>query len=1017
MIPVSLKMKNFLSYGEGVPALDFTEFSVACLSGNNGHGKSAILDAMTWALWGEARKAAGDKSPSEGLLRLGTSEMQVEFEFDLEGDRFRVLRNFQRKGKKSKVSRLEFQVLDESSNSYKHLTEKTARSTQGKINATLRMNYDTFINSAFILQGRVDEFTKKTPRKRKEILAEILDLLRYDQLVDLAKTRLREAEKQGMVLGEQLKTIKEELRHKPEYGRELSRLKASLEEVEQKQDQQTTAQQSLEKQSAELRGKQTQLTEKTTQKQQFAKDLESFKTRMTRQQRQISDTQKVVDGEKAVRDRYVHFCELQIKDTSCKEKLQQQHLFQGQKAQLEKTIERERSDIKKEHEKSQVECKLLRKDLEEALRFLARGQEIENGFRDLQTSRKQSELWEDARNEADNLQRQVRELEKIIGQRKDELSVELNSLARHIKDLQKLAEQEEKRAQELERFQKKVAHLEELEKKWGQNQEAGAECRALVDQLKNRRKELEARTQEAGEKLELLRRSETPQCPLCSSSLEGQKKDDLEEHFAHDIQDLYHEEKQLERNLKEEERRLKSLRTQYKELEKQIASHKSSREHLLPKAQNALEESQQAAKLLIRQQQQHDALQNKIRQKNYAQETHDQLKALQETLRALGYNKKEHDALRERLKTLTKFEGDFSKLGDARSKQRKLLVQLPRVEGEIAGFYTLLEQRNYAREEQRQLQELLAQIEELGYDKQAHAAIGKELQRLQNVPEQKAKVEQNKKLLPELQRTLEELLSEEEQKKNAFAQVDRQMHALSQELTTLPAVERELQDCRQVLRDLDKERVRLLQSQGTHQTKYDRCLQLEEDAKQKGEEKQQTDKDSTLYGHLVKIFGKDGIQAHLIESAFPEIEDKANNILARLTDNRTHITIESVKDLQSGKTKESLDIKISDELGTRSYEMYSGGESFRVDFAIRIALSKLLARRAGTRLKTLVIDEGFGTQDEQGLDQLVDAIKAIGADFEKILVITHLESLKNAFPVRIEVVKQPDIGSHYQVLH
>ena len=97
--------------------------------------------------------------------------------------------------------------------------------------------------------------------------------------------------------------------------------------------------------------------------------------------------------------------------------------------------------------------------------------------------------------------------------------------------------------------------------------------------------------------------------------------------------------------------------------------------------------------------------------------------------------------------------------------------------------------------------------------------------------------------------------------------------------------------------------------------------------------------------------------------------------------------------------------------------MYSGGEAFRVDFAIRVALSKLLANRAGTQLKTLVIDEGFGTQDARGLEQLVEAIKMISKDFEKILVITHLEALKEAFPVRIEVVKLPDIGSRYQVVH
>ena len=102
---------------------------------------------------------------------------------------------------------------------------------------------------------------------------------------------------------------------------------------------------------------------------------------------------------------------------------------------------------------------------------------------------------------------------------------------------------------------------------------------------------------------------------------------------------------------------------------------------------------------------------------------------------------------------------------------------------------------------------------------------------------------------------------------------------------------------------------------------------------------------------------------------------------------------------------ETLDINISDELGTRNYEMFSGGEAFRINFAIRIALSKLLARRAGAPLPTLVIDEGFGTQDSAGLEKLKEAIISIHDDFDKILVITHVDELKDAFPTRIDVIK------------
>jgi exonuclease SbcC len=65
-------------------------------------------------------------------------------------------------------------------------------------------------------------------------------------------------------------------------------------------------------------------------------------------------------------------------------------------------------------------------------------------------------------------------------------------------------------------------------------------------------------------------------------------------------------------------------------------------------------------------------------------------------------------------------------------------------------------------------------------------------------------------------------------------------------------------------------------------------------------------------------------------------------------------------------------------------------------------------------LQTLVIDEGFGTQDARGRDRLVEAINSIREDFEKIIVITHIEELRDLFPVCINVFKTPQ-GSQITV--
>ena len=148
--------------------LDFSQFGVACLSGENGHGKSALLDAITFALWGEARKGRSERKPDEGLLRAGATEMRVEFCFDLDGDRYRIIRSYRRGNRGGKFSTGPADLLTRSPRAYRSLTEGNSNTrTQERVGQILSMDYETFINSAFIVQGRINEFSNKDPGQTK----------------------------------------------------------------------------------------------------------------------------------------------------------------------------------------------------------------------------------------------------------------------------------------------------------------------------------------------------------------------------------------------------------------------------------------------------------------------------------------------------------------------------------------------------------------------------------------------------------------------------------------------------------------------------------------------------------------------------------------------------------------------------------------------------------------------------------------------------------------------------------
>ena len=212
MIPLHLHLTNFMPYRDA--EIDFSGIHIGCLTGDNGAGKSSILDAITWAVWGRARSKRDDE-----LVHQGQTEMQIEFTFALGGNAYRIIRA-RKAGKKSGASALDFQVgppplpltllrlalrsaqdavngRGAGDGGWRTIAESSMNATQQKIIDTLRLDYDTFINSAFLLQGHADEFTVKTPTERKRVLADILGLDIWDDFETRAKDKLSSIENES----------------------------------------------------------------------------------------------------------------------------------------------------------------------------------------------------------------------------------------------------------------------------------------------------------------------------------------------------------------------------------------------------------------------------------------------------------------------------------------------------------------------------------------------------------------------------------------------------------------------------------------------------------------------------------------------------------------------------------------------------------------------------------------------------------------------------------------------------
>lgn len=861
MIPVTLTLKNFLSYGEGVPPLDFTQFHVACLSGNNGQGKSALLDALTWAVWGEGRKASQEKKADNSLLRIGQKDMQVEFVFDLEGDRYRIIRNYSLAGKSAR-SGLEFQVFEQKDkNKYISLTCPSIRETQERITKTLRIDYQTFINSAFILQGRIDEFSRKSARERKEILSEILGLSRYDELANLAKSHLKEMNNILMIKEGRLAYIYQETANFDFYKEKIGELSESYKEISRKIKTEETKTGQLKEEINLLKHKSKQCTELEDRIGQYRQEIVRGKKQIELRKKEIIEYEKMISQKEKILVDFINYQKFNNENNEFSRKLQKIRKIEEEEVLIERRIESRRAD----------------------------------------------------------------------------LEVEVRNKKDRYKDFEDKAQQGIKNMAKVSELEKKVEEIKLLEEQMDKIRNQGGELKVKINSIRSQIERLEKGNKDNQEKLRLLQENPEGECPLCEANLNAERKGKIEDNINNEISVNL---KEIEKLIKEKEdsnKQKDKLLEKWKEISQRVKV-KNVWQQKLSKAHFELEESKQAEKLMI----------------------------------------------------------DLQK--------------------EIEKLEKIIQEKDYALKEQKRLKEFEGQIKNMGYDEAKHRQLNRKIEELIHAPLGKAKLEEAEKKIDVLRDELFELQEHYQQKELDLKNLEKGREKIQIELKELPSLKEKLVQGEQILNSDHIFKDKILEERGGYQSKFEQCFKLEKEKKEIKKELEENKKEQNIYEKLIVAFGKNGIQALIIENVLPEIEGEANDLLARLTNNSTQISIESLRDLKSGKIKETLDIKISDELGIRDYELYSGGEAFRIDFSLRIALSKLLTRRAGTKLRTLVMDEGFGTQDEEGIDNLVQAIQSISDDFDKILVITHLESLKDAFPVRIEVNKLPEVGSRYEII-
>lgn len=1009
MIPQRLRLKNFLSYQD--LDLDFSGLHIACICGANGAGKSSLLEAITWAIWGECRAKAEDD-----VIHLGTKEALVDFTFSAYQQVYRVKRSRTKNGSSS----LEFQIgLGDlkGKESFKTLTERTMRATQQTILNYLKMDYDTFVNSVYLRQGRADEFMLKKAADRKALLAEILNLSEYDNLCEKAKEVTKICKGQAQAQNQQLEHLQVQLSQGANIETQLAEKSRQLSEFHEQHQSKNEDLQNLQQRQQQCQTWQQQLQWQQNQAERLQTDLKTLAEQRENQAAQLRLQASLLNQTEEINQEYTLYQQWHAQEEVYNQKQQQYQQLTQRQNLLQQELAKYRSQLDTQLERYQTQLENLSQQQQGCQKVFGRSSEIESALAQLYQGRKELEELEKLRSRSLPLIQRQQTLQREVDRQQAQSQARLGELQRSFSNIQLRPRSELEAA--ILKLEQQIADLKKDQAYQLLVQEKGQERRNFLEGLKSRLSGCEEQYTQNQERMNQLRnemqrgRYNLP-CPLCDRPLDQAHWRLVEEKQKQEAYELQAEIWVIKEQLSTSETEIEILREEYRRLQ-QLLKNLPELEVKLGVLQAQMQTNAIAAQKSLELEQEISLLNAQIQTGEYAQADQIELASVEKNLKELNYDEKNYALVRGETERWRWAEVKAVELKNASRQFEQINQQLPELQVQISQIQQRLESQQIDPEIQNQLQACDRALDQLNYNPQKHQQIRQAKAQTTNALLRYQELLQAQQQYPILESQYLHLEQLEQEKKievnalrQAIAQLQTQIQQIGDQNSKIEQIQAEILQLRM---QMDQAIAKIGQLRQAEQQYAQQSQQLE----YLKVELSQTLHRQDLHQELQQAFGKNGIQALVIETILPQIEAEANQILGQLSDYQLNVRFITQK-ARNTKIIDTLEIEIADRSGTRPYETYSGGEAFRINFAVRLALSRILAQRTGGKLQTLIIDEGFGSQDGEGCERLVGVINAIAQDFQCILVITHMPKLKEAFTNLIEVTKT-DNGSKISLLN
>ncbi len=1011
MIPKQLTIEGIYSYQKR-QTIDFTRLTDAGLFGifgATGSGKSSILEAISFALYGETERLNARDKRSYNMMNLKSNRAFIGFDFyNYDNTLYRVTREFKRNSKNFEdVHTPKVIFYAYKSGAWLPLEHTDAQ----KI---INLSYHHFKRTMIIPQGKFREFLELTAAQRTRMLKDIFQLQRYDlqdKTAKLFKANQSDVDQlEGELKGYEAVTLEGIKQQKDTLNKAVS----EQESVKKKHDQIDQKYQYLNHLKKDFDRLKQKREEFKKRKQQYEK-YEKLEQQVNRYERLYTVFyQPLVDLKKL------------CKEVDAKKSLRQKKA--EKLMQLQKEIDEKREALKKI--KASVDELPQKRVEEEDLRFIIQILTHSAGIRDLSERQKKGEqLVQTTKEELKKLKATCEEKEEKLREYKKKRidPVLLRQVGTWFSKWEHLMSDQKNK-------QKKITHLSTtLQKLVEELKTAGLDLNTFDETSKKQRLEWEKQKKRINKQKEALRVQqklaehahalhEGEACPLCGATDHP--------HIA--------EEQDVSRELNVLEKELRDLEAQHKELqdkEKTVIAKREEKRQLEKQINDEREQLQQLDLAIEKQRADfvwEDFDPENPKQFKAKQEAAEELeKKIDQADQALADHRKNLEKKRQyldrckhRLHRLQKEVGEKqTKIDTYKSNLKHLDMAAYERKNpeEVTADLERFKKENKALEEQHQhLTEAInglrpkisAQETELNNIKERVEELQSELQEIQDkiakdlsaeqlssIAEVRAVLKQQFDVSVE-RRKIEKFRIDHKSLENSISELKTKLAEASFSPESFKEVEESWKKVRKQLEEVNNKVVKLKEE----------VTRLEKDLEKKqGLEKELGKKQNRAANlkTMLNLFKGAGFVEYVSSIYLSQLCDQANVRFHRMTRHQLSLRL-----------SEKNDFEIVDHLNegrSRSVKTLSGGQAFQVSLALALALAENVQRNAKADKNFFFIDEGFGTQDLESVNIIFETLVNLNKENKIVGIISHVEELKDRIPQSLTIVKDAQEGSLIQI--